>query len=90
MKDIFRPRSEPARTLYDAFQAEAEKRDGRSFEAWSIAERKVVWREAKKYAEQHGLVAPTLNRVKLFEDMACGHTDFGAKWAYGIANDMVA
>lgn len=86
MRDVFRPRHEPARTLYDAFQTEAEKRPGRSYEEWVAAEREAVWRAAKDYAQQNWLAVPTLDAVTAAERQAFGHTDFGAKWAYAVAD----
>lgn len=85
MRDVFRPRHEPARTLYDAFQAEAKKRPGRSYEEWVSAERTAVWKAARDYAQQNGLPVPTLKAVADAEKQALGHTDFGTKWAYAAA-----
>ena len=50
MRDIFRPRFEPARLLYDAFQDEASKRKSRTVEEWISAERDRVWIAARDYA----------------------------------------
>ncbi len=83
--DIFRPYYEPARTLYDAFQKEASKRGSRSVEEWQSAERLVVWSAARDYAQQNGLHVPTMAEVERVENCACGHVDYGAKWAYGIS-----
>jgi hypothetical protein len=85
MKDVFRPRTDPARLLYDAFQAEAEKRPGRPVEFSVLSERAAVWRAARDYAQQHGLRVPTLVEVEKAERLAMGHVDYGAKWAYGVA-----
>ena len=87
--DIFRPRTEPARTLYDAFHTEAEHRAGRSIEDWITAERKAVWRAARDYAQQFGLQVPTLADVERAESSAKGHCDYGAKWAYYLADVML-
>lgn len=84
MKDIFRPHFEPAKSIYDAFQDEASKRDGRSVEEWIDKEGKRVWSTARDYAQQNNLRVPTLEEVLNCELSARGHVDYGAKWAYGI------
>lgn len=86
--DIFRPRHEPAKTIYDAFQAEAEKRPGRSFQEWTKAELEVVWRTARDYAQQHGLRVPLMSEVERADRSASGHVDYGAKLAYYITDFM--
>lgn len=88
MKDVFRPTIEPARTLYDAFQREAEKRDGRDFEDWHSAELNAVCNAARQYAQSHALIAPTFEQVCDAEVCASGHVDYGAKWAYRVAEMM--
>jgi len=88
MTDIFRPTHEPARTLYDVFQAEALKRDKRSYDEWSMMERMAVWRAARDYAQQHGLRVITLAEVEKAEEYAIGHVDYGAKWAYRVAEAL--
>lgn len=88
MTDIFRPPREPARTLYDVFQEEAAHRKGRSVEEWQRAERLAVWKAARDYAQQHGLRVPTMEDVEQAETCASGHVDYGAKWAYGIAESI--
>ena len=85
MRDMFRPHTEPASLIYDAFQAEASHRKGRCIGKWINAERYAVWRVARDWAEQHGRKVPTLDEVQLEERCAMGHIDYGAKWAYGIA-----
>ena len=90
MRDVFRPNREPARTLYDAFQREAVNRKGRSTAEWQNEERQAVWRAARDYAQQHGLRVPTLTEVRRAENSAAGHVDYGAKWAYGIAEVLTA
>lgn len=90
MDDIFRPRSEPALTLYKAFQAEAKFRGGRSFEQWNKAEIGAVWRAARDYAQAHDLRVPTIAQVEECERYASGSVDYGAKWAYQIARILTA
>ncbi|RCW66255.1 hypothetical protein [Pseudorhodoferax soli] len=82
---IFRPTHEPARLLYDAFQAEAKLRKQREVGNWIEKERLAVWTAARDYAQQHDRPVPTLEQIKAKEQLALGHTDYGAKWAYGVA-----
>jgi hypothetical protein len=86
--DFFRPRHEPARTIYDAFQAEAAKRHGRTVPQWLQAEREAVWSRARDAAQQMGLRVPTMDDVERAERQASGHCDYGAKWAYGVVECM--
>ncbi|KKM93807.1 hypothetical protein LCGC14_1204720 [marine sediment metagenome] len=88
-RDVFRPLREPARTLYDAFQKEVLNRAGRDIEQWQGAERGAVWLAARDYAQQHGLRVPTIAEVNQAGNLAYGHIDYGAKWAYGVARTMV-
>lgn len=85
MKDIFRPKSEPALTLYKAFQAEAKFRNERSFEQWSQAEIEAVWRAARDYAQANNIRVPTVEEVAECERYALGSIDYGAKWAFQVA-----
>lgn len=87
--DILRPRHSPAKEIYDAFQQESEHRDDRDFNEWVRKEREAVWRAARDYAQQHNLTVPTMDEVEKMEISACGHVDYGAKWAYGIASIIV-
>jgi len=82
--DVFRPHRDPARAIYDAFQAEAAHRAKRTVDEWLEKEPQAVWRAARDYAQQHGLRVPTLDEVKRAESLAAGHTDYGAKWAYRV------
>jgi len=88
MQDIFRPSREPARAIYDAFQAEAEKRNGRDFKVWTEAEENAVWNAARDAAQKLALEAPTIEDVQSAQISAMGHVDYGAKWAYGIVHKM--
>ena len=89
MKDFFRPNSELARTLYDAFQEEASKREGCKTQNQKFAEEVAVWEAARDYAQQHGEFRVVfLSEVVQAGNLAEGHVDFGAKWAYGVAAAM--
>lgn len=52
MNDPFRPKSEPARSIYDAFQKEASKRGECYGLEWILLERVAVFREAWKQAKK--------------------------------------
>jgi hypothetical protein len=84
MADFFRPQNDPHRTIYDALVAEAEKRPGRSVNAWQAAEQQAAWQAARDYAQQHGLRVPTLEDVKRADRLGCGHVDYAAKVAYAV------
>lgn len=88
MSDVFEPRTEPAKSIYRAFQAEATKRKGRRVEEWVKAERDAVHRECMHQAQKLGLVAPTMEDVAAAERYAMGSIDYGAKWAYQLVRVM--
>ena len=86
-RDVFRPRNEPARTIYDAFQVAAEHRTG----GWQARERLAIYDAAKDYALAHdGLYVPTLRDILDAEQEGMGHVDYGAKLAYALARTMRA
>jgi hypothetical protein len=87
-EDIFRPLHDPARSIYDAFQAEATKRKGRSVEEWQTLEREAVLNAAVYQAHILGLNIPTIADVLNAETSAMGHCDYGSKWAYGVVRAM--
>lgn len=88
MSDIWRPTSEPARAIYDVIRAETTKRPERSVDEWLEAETKAVWSAACAYAQEQGLPVPTLSQIQSAERSACGHTDYYAQWAYGVARRL--
>lgn len=88
MSDIFEPTSEPARSIYCAFQNEASKRDGRRVEEWQNAEVDAVHREAVLQAQRTGLRSPTRAEVEQAERYACGSADYGATWAHALVRSM--
>lgn len=88
MRDVFRPQLQPNRAIYDAFQAEARKRDERAFPDWAEQEIHAVWAASRDQAQQLGLRVPTLDEVRQEECKARGHTDYGSTWACGIARIM--
>lgn len=88
--DPFRPGSDPARAIYDAFQAEALLRHRRDLdEAWD-KERQAVHLAACQYAQSHGWVAPTMRDVEQTELYARGCVDYGATWAYALTRRMAS
>ena len=88
--DVFRPRRPLPQCIYDAFQKEATKRDGRKVEEWQRKEIEAVFNAASAFAEKHGIPAPSMTDVEETERLASGHTDYGAKWAYGLEQRMEA
>lgn len=90
MSDPFRPQHQPAQGIYDALQAEAAQRKSRELDVWIKEERQAVWRAARDYAQQHGLPILTLEEIENAERSAMGHTDYAAKWAYGVSERMGA
>lgn len=88
ISDIFRPKREPARSIYDAFQNEASKRATRPLHEAFEAESHAVWQAARAAAAKHGLREPTLAEVDDACTYASGSIDFGAKWAYAIVDVM--
>lgn len=88
MHDPYRPVLEPARSIYDAFVAEAFKRDGRDFDGSLTAECDAVFREAVNQAEKRGLRLPSRDEIIQAEQDARGLVDYGTKWANGVADAM--
>jgi len=84
--DIFRPHSRPARDIYDAFVAESKMRNTRSADEWQQKERSAVFRASFDLAKKIGGTAPTMCDIMRCEIMAVGHSDYGKKWAYCIAD----
>ncbi|WP_060158652.1 hypothetical protein [Burkholderia cepacia] len=87
--DVFEPKREPARSIYLAFQREAEHRKKRTVDEWLRGEREAVFDESVRQAVKMGLRAPSMEEVILAERSAAGHIDYGAKWAYGIVDSMM-
>ena len=88
MEDMFRPRSEPARTIYDAFDLESRFRKGRSVEQWKTRELNAVASATRAYCDKHGFFPPTLDEIIEASEQASGHVDYCAKWAFGIADRL--
>lgn len=90
MSDPFRPSHQPAQGIYDALQVEVAQRKSRDLDVWIKEERLAVWRAARDYAQQHGLPVLSLDEIEKAERSAMGHTDYAAKWAYGVSDRMGA
>lgn len=91
INDPFRPKNDPARAIYDCFQVEAAKRGDKLEYEWRGNERVVVFVAATTWCHKHpDKVArfPTMEMVKRAEEYAMGHADYGAKWAYHLADQM--
>lgn len=79
--DPFAPSHEPARTLYEAFQAEAQLRKGRPLVVWVEAELQAVHRAGCAFAAAAGWPAPSRPQVEAAERYARGSADFRSKRA---------
>ncbi|WP_410199279.1 hypothetical protein [Burkholderia cenocepacia] len=88
LDDVFEPKREPARSIYNAFQAEATKRKGRSIDEWITAEREAVFREAVSQAQKLNLRPLSMSEIERAERSAVGSIDYGAQWAYAIVASM--
>jgi len=86
--DPFRPRREPALSLYLAFQGEASKRCGRTVAEWSAAEVTAVYEAAIRLAPLHGLREPTRQDVESAEAYARGSIDYGLTWVTTLINAL--
>lgn len=87
--DQLRPRVEPAATIYDAFEKEAERRDADHLEESFQKEREAVLRAATEWAKKEGWYIPTMEDVENAEATAVGSADYGAKWALSLSNTMI-
>lgn len=89
-RDVFRPRIEPHRSIYDAFQAEAAKRRERPVEVWIKAEMDVVYQAALKASQDPAsrLRAPTMEMVRVAEIYARASVDYGLQWVCQLVRSM--
>jgi hypothetical protein len=85
MSDVFRPRRNPARDIYDAFQEEAIKRKNRHHSLWTDRELHAVWVAARDHAQKHGLRVPFYEEIEVIDQAASGHVDYAAKLACNVA-----
>jgi hypothetical protein len=86
MNNLFQPRHEPAKTIYNALIKEATYRQQKSCDEWIIAERNVVYQTAVRYAQHNHLRIPTMEEVVSAETSACGHVDYAMKFAIQVAD----
>lgn len=85
---MFGPTKEPAKSIYNALVDEMTKRKHRSVDEWIEAERRVVLNSSAALSQTLGLHPPTLEQVMVAERCACGHVDYAAKFAYGVAETV--
>ena len=87
--DHFRPRNEPARTIYDAIMKAGEAWSDDSPDGWEKTIQLAVWTAARDYAQQTGLRVLTMEEIREAEWTALGHVDYSAKFAYRV-RDLLA
>lgn len=87
--DVFRPYSEPARSLYDALSSCITARSELRASGRERAQFLTMTEAAREYAIEHGLHVPCPEQVEAAERLARGHADYAAKWAYGVAEAMM-
>lgn len=87
-RDPFEPRHEPAKSIYLAFQAEAEKRKGRTPEQWSEAEVNAVLAEANRQSDLRDLRPVTREQVERAQIYASGSADYGLTWTMQVIRAM--
>lgn len=89
-RDVFRPRIEPHRSIYDAFQAEASKRRERPVEVWIKAEIDAVYQAALQAAQNpvYRLRPPTMEATIAAERYARGSADYALKWVCELVRSM--
>lgn len=89
-RDIYEPRSEPARSIYRAIQAEAQDRVHYLQETWLHREADAAFVAARDYAIRRGGYIPSMADVLKAEQSARGHTDYASKWARTLANMVLS
>ena len=87
-KDYLRPTTEPARTIYDAFVLESEKRRGKESEDWIRDERLAVYNAALNWCLKNDYECPEMKDLIDSENYAYGSADYGSKWAINFANKI--
>lgn len=83
--DPHRPRTEPASLIYDAILAASADR---SDPHWVHHMRLSVFHVAREYAQQNGMLYPTLRKVSDLESLALGYVDYAAKWALYVSQNV--
>lgn len=88
--DLVRPRMDPHRAIFDAFQEEASKRNGRSVEDWTKAELDAVYQAALRVSQDavYKLKPPTMGAVIAAELYARGSVDYGHTWVWKLLQSM--
>jgi len=85
MSDMFTPKHQPAKKIYEAFMEEAKNRSFFSVDEWIANERIAVLKAANKYCVENNLKQVTVEEVMKAENNAYGHSDYAAKFAIGVA-----
>jgi len=85
IKDKFRPRSEPARSIYDAY---VKRRETANPCFWDCD---ILWHVVVDWCEDNNKPEPDnlYSRLRKISSQACGHTDFEAKLARGVADMLM-
>ena len=79
---MFEPRTEPAKSLYDALVQEMRKRHSLPLDEWIASERAAILDCARRLAPALGLREPTMKEVLAAKTLACGHVDYASKLAF--------
>jgi hypothetical protein len=88
MSDMFRPKSEPEVSIYDALVAEQQHRQRSGYPGWIENERRAVFNAAISTARSMGLRVPLFEEILSAERLAEGHVDYTRKFALGVAQAM--
>lgn len=88
-RDIYEPRTEPARSIYRAIKVEAQDRVHYLQETWLYREADAAYTAATAYAIRQGGYITCMADVLLAEQSARGHTDYASKWARILANRIL-
>ena len=82
MTDPFRPRTQPARSIYDLYRWRRANGEGEQ------AHVDLMLAVAREAALKFGYPAPTFTEVADAERLAVGHTDYLHKWVCAIVFSM--
>ena len=76
--------------IYEAIRAElaaeTERREGRSVDAWILAERQCVLRAVNQQRKLFAFDPVSITDVERAERMAVGHVDYVSKYAHAAAD----
>ena len=83
----FRPRSQPARDIWDALTSEMSRRT-QNGDKWVEKELYAVYRVTTWWSQIRGIRILSTEELRDLETQAMGHSDYAAKWAYAIARRL--